>query len=106
MGSATDCRRIDPRHPSLGWLVSFARGLRSRVDENATADFNAGRETAMCVRNHQENTRCSANAGLMLGHRLRRWHNIKPTLAEHLVFAADWACILGRCYMLKKGGGK
>ena len=29
----------------------------------------------------------SNNVGLMLGHRLRRWPNIKPTLFECLVFA-------------------
>ena len=29
----------------------------------------------------------SANVGLMLGHRLRRWPNIKPALAEWIVFA-------------------
>ena len=28
-----------------------------------------------------------ANVGLMLGHRLRRWPNIKPTLAQCIVFA-------------------
>ena len=33
------------------------------------------------------NTRRSANVGLMLGQRRRRWPNIKPTLAERLVFA-------------------
>ena len=27
------------------------------------------------------------NAGLLLGHRLRRWPNSKPTLAERLVLA-------------------
>ena len=33
------------------------------------------------------NTRHSGNAGLMLTHRLRRWSNLKPALAECLVFA-------------------
>ena len=28
-----------------------------------------------------------SNAGLMLGHRLRRWPSIKPALGERLVFA-------------------
>ena len=32
------------------------------------------------------NTICWTNVGLMLVHRLRRWINNKPTLAEHLVF--------------------
>ena len=32
-------------------------------------------------------TRCSPNADLMLGHRLRRWPNIKSALGECLVFA-------------------
>ena len=35
------------------------------------------------------NTRRSAIVGLMLGHRLRRWPNIKPTLAEGLVFSVS-----------------
>ena len=34
-----------------------------------------------------ENTRRQTNVGLMLGHRLRRWPNIKPTLVWRLVFA-------------------
>ena len=33
------------------------------------------------------NTGRSRNAGSMLGHRLRRWPNIEPTLPESLVFA-------------------
>ena len=37
--------------------------------------------------NSPENTRCWTNAGLMLGHRLRRWHNIKPALGQRHVFA-------------------
>ena len=32
------------------------------------------------------NTGRIANAGLMLVHRLRRWPNIKPALAQRLVF--------------------
>ena len=31
--------------------------------------------------------RRSADVGVMVGHRLRRWPNIKPTSAERLVFA-------------------
>ena len=30
------------------------------------------------------------NVGLMLGHRLRRWPNIKPTLFQCVVFAGTW----------------
>ena len=30
--------------------------------------------------------RYSTNVGLMLGQRLRRWPNIKPTFVEYLVF--------------------
>ena len=33
------------------------------------------------------NTRCSANAGSMLGQRRRRWTNIEPAFAEYLLFA-------------------
>ena len=33
------------------------------------------------------NTIHPANAGLMLGHCLRRWPNINPALVEHVVFA-------------------
>ena len=33
------------------------------------------------------NTMLSANVGVMLGHRLRRWPNINPLLAEYVVFA-------------------
>ena len=33
------------------------------------------------------NTKRSANVGTMLAHRLRRWSNTVPTLAERLVFA-------------------
>ena len=35
---------------------------------------------------HPTNTRRSADVGTMLAHRLRRWANIVPTLAERLVF--------------------
>ena len=35
---------------------------------------------------HWANT-CPFNVGLSLGHRLRRWPNLKPTLAGHLVIA-------------------
>ena len=34
-------------------------------------------------------TRLSPNAGLMLCHRRRRWHNIKPALDERPVFAGN-----------------
>ena len=40
--------------------------------------------------NIPSNTIHSTNVGLMLGHRLRRWPNIKPTLGECILFA-------GRC---------
>ena len=40
------------------------------------------------------NTRRSPNVGLMLGHRLRRWSNITPTLGERLVFAGIWHVVL------------
>ena len=41
------------------------------------------------------NTIHSANVGLMLGQRRRRWPNIKPTLAERIVLAGcSYACIL------------
>ena len=33
------------------------------------------------------NKRRSPNAGTLLGHRLRRWHNIVPALGECVVFA-------------------
>ena len=33
------------------------------------------------------NTSCWANAGLMLAHRLRRWPNINPSLAQRVLFA-------------------
>ena len=38
------------------------------------------------------NTRRLPNAGLMLGHRLRRWPNIKPEFGDRLVFSglAPW----------------
>ena len=35
-----------------------------------------------------------ANFGLILTHRLQRWYNIKPTLAEYLVFARRKLCLL------------
>ena len=35
------------------------------------------------------NTRCYTDVGSMLGHRLRRWTNIKPTQIRHVVFARD-----------------
>ena len=38
---------------------------------------------------YPENTIHSANVGLMLGQRRRRWANIKPTLAQWIVFAGD-----------------
>ena len=36
-----------------------------------------------------ETTKCSANVGTMLAHRLRLWPSIVPTLAEGLVFAGS-----------------
>ena len=35
------------------------------------------------------NKRRSPNAGTLLGHRLRRWHNIVPALGECVVFAGS-----------------
>ena len=39
-----------------------------------------------------------ASVGLMWVHRLRRWTHIKPTLAQHLVFAG-WVCLVLTIYM-------
>ena len=36
----------------------------------------------------QENNTSSARAGLMLGHRRRRWTNIKPARAERMAQTA------------------
>ena len=36
-----------------------------------------------------ESTRRSANSGLMLGQRRRRWHNIKPEFGERIIIARD-----------------
>ena len=41
---------------------------------------------AGCLSNKHE-TLYWTNGGLILGHRLRRWPNIKPQLAQRLVFA-------------------
>ena len=43
------------------------------------------------------NTRHSANVVSMLCHRLRRWPNIDPTLAQSLVFAGDRLFVVIRC---------
>ena len=32
---------------------------------------------------------CRANVGLMMGHRLRRWSSIKPTLVQRHMFAGE-----------------
>ena len=40
-------------------------------------------------RHDPANTKRSANVGTKLPHRLRRWPNIVPTLAERFVFAGD-----------------
>ena len=37
--------------------------------------------------NFPEDPRPSSNSGSVLGHRLRRWPNIKPELGECLIFA-------------------
>ena len=41
-----------------------------------------------------QQTRRSANVWLMLDHRLRRWPNIKPTLAQRFVFAGYAGCVM------------
>ena len=35
------------------------------------------------------NTKSWTNGGLMLGHRLRCWLNIKPLLVKHFVYAGE-----------------
>ena len=40
------------------------------------------------------NKRRWTNAVLMLAHCLRRWSDIKPTLVQHIVFAASSYCLL------------
>ena len=37
-----------------------------------------------------------SNVGLLLGHRLRRWPNTKPTLVQNIVFAG--CCLFGNTY--------
>ena len=43
-------------------------------------------DTRLRVSYHHSNTSRSTNDGLMLGHRRRRWPNIKPSLGEQFVF--------------------
>ena len=42
------------------------------------------------------NTRRWRNVGLLLGQRLRRWHNNKTTLRQNLVFAGTRVCAMLR----------
>ena len=45
--------------------------------------------TYLHVSSNPANTRRWGNVGFMLGQRRRRWANIKPTLAQRLVFAGN-----------------
>ena len=47
----------------------------------------------MQIRATQENTRCRHNAGVMLGHRPRRWPNIKRALCECLAWIQTGLCV-------------
>ena len=44
------------------------------------------------------NSTCRCNAGLMLGHRLRQWPNIKPTLGHVSCHAGGW--LSERCWIV------
>ena len=48
-----------------------------------------GSTSCICclINRSRSRTRCWTNVVLMLAHRLRRWSNLKPTLAERLVYA-------------------
>ena len=52
-------------------LTMLGYGRASAVDVGTTSASH------VCL---EPNTKCSIIAGLMLGHRLRRWPNIKPTM--------------------------
>ena len=43
---------------------------------------------------YPSDTGCELSVGIMLGHRLRRWPNIKPTLTERPVSAATIIIII------------
>ena len=63
-------------HPRL----SVNRGV-GRMSEPTF--ISGGQSIAQCP----ANTKCSANGGLMLVQRRRRWTNITPTLAQRFVLA-------------------
>ena len=54
--------------------------------------------TLKCVCSQQSavsaKTNNQPNVGKTLGHRLRRWPNVVPTLGEHLVFAGVYGLLI------------
>ena len=51
--------------------------------------------------NSSSSTRHRPNVALMLGHRLRRWPRINPTLCQRLVFDVFQCCVKGSQFFTK-----
>ena len=76
-------------------VVCLGQMRTTAGQSNTTRSYNAGSmlgqrllwPTNMSCGSCTANSRRWASAGLKLVHRLRRWPNFKPTLAQRLVFA-------------------
>ena len=78
--------RIDTAATAHHVLILFDCSWSTLHRSRYTANQSVNSESTDHDRCIPSNTRHSPSAGLMLGHRLRRWFNIKPALGECLVF--------------------
>ena len=82
IGWITDCSTRYGQAPAVCTRVRLARGRWYLYE--LVFYWQGGTEVALAVWQPEH----SPNTGTMLAHRLRRWPNIVPALAERLVLAA------------------
>ena len=91
-----ECVRLDKGYRCLVW----ANNPRSFIESRAR-DAGSGWLIDCPV-----NTRRSPNAGLLLGHRRRRWPNSNPALGERHAASADWIFAFRTVCNLQRGDAR
>ena len=77
-------------------VISCALSVCSRISYMCLCVFTGVEATVLDLPPPPENTTRASSAGLMLGHRRRRWPNINPALDQCIVFASE--CISPTLY--------
>ena len=68
-------------------MLAQRRRRLANIETTLCQCFALGTESVVDPDQTTTNKKCWPDAGLMLGHRLRRWPNIKPTSVLHPVYA-------------------